>query len=146
MYGRYLALHNRPREMEIEFKHALRLFPYDVSMVLSIGSMYYRLGLCQPANTLLGWAYDIEPAAIDGRYAYARCLAKAGRWNDARDATLQAMRMLPGKQLPRLRRALAEADSALGRPHHVLVPRTTLSQTARHPAKTRSAASGGTGD
>ena len=146
MYGRYLALHNRPREMEVEFKHALRLFPYDVSMVLSIGSMYYRLGLCQPANALLGWAYDIEPAAIEGRYAYARCLAKAHRWNDARTATLQAMGMLPGKQLPRLRRALAEADSALGRPHHVLPHRTTLSQSARQPAKTRSAASGIKGD
>lgn len=146
MYGRYLALHNRPREMEIEFKHALRLFPYDVSMVLDIGSMYYRLGLCEPANTLLGWAYDIEPAATDGRYAYARCLAKTRRWNDARDATLQAMRMLPGQQLPRLRRALAEADSALGRPHHTLPIRSTLSQTARQAAKTRSAASGIKGD
>lgn len=145
MYGRYLALHNRPREMEIEFKHALRLFPYDVSMVLSIGSLYYRVGLCEPANALLGWAYDIEPAATDGRYAYARCLARAHRWNDARDATLQAMRMLPGQQLPRLRRALAEADSALGRPHHTLSTRTTLSQSATQPAKTRSAASGGKG-
>ncbi|HEX5971793.1 MAG TPA: hypothetical protein VFY85_07710 [Gemmatimonadaceae bacterium] len=146
MYGRYLALHNRPREMEIEFKHALRLFPYDVSMVLSIGSMYYRLGLCEPANALLGWAYDIEPASVEGRYAYARCLAKAHRWNDARDATLQAMRMLPGQQLPRLRRALAEADSALGRPHHTPPNRTALSQSARQPAKTRSAASGSKGD
>ena len=146
MYGRYLALHNRPREMEIEFKHALRLFPYDISMVLSIGSMYYRLGLCEPANALLGWAYDIEPASIEGRYAYARCLAKEQRWNDARNATLEAMRMLPGHQLPRLRRALAEADSALGRPHHTLPTRSTLSQTARQPAKTRSAASGSKGN
>ena len=145
MYGRYLAMHNRPREMEIEFKHALRLFPYDVSMVLSIGSMYYRLGLCEPANTLLGWAYDIEPTAIEGRYAYARCLAKAGRWDDARAATLQAMRMLPGKQLPRLRRALAEADSALGRPRHIPPLRPPLPQTARDAAKTRSTTSGGNG-
>ena len=145
MYGRYLALHDRPHEMEIEFKHALRLFPYDVSMVLSIGSMYYRAGLCQPANTLLSWAYDIEPAATEGRYAYARCLAKADRWNEARTATLQAMRMLPGRDLPRLRRALAEADSALGRPRHMPPMPRTLPQTARDAAKTRSTASGGKG-
>jgi len=145
MYGRYLAIHNRPREMEQEFKHALRLFPYDVSMVLDIGSMYYRVGLCEPANALLGWAYDIEPTATNGRYAYARCLAKTERWNEARDATLQAMRMLPGRQLPRLRRALAEADSALGRPHHELPKFPTLPQTATDPAKTRNATSGGRG-
>lgn len=145
MYGRYLALHDRPREMEVEFKHALRLFPYDVSMVLSIGSMYYRVGLCEPANALLGWAYDIQPEAVEGRYAYARCLAKVGRWSEARAATLQAMSMLPGDQLPRLRHALVESDSALGRPYHALLKIPSLPQTATDPAKFRNATTGGKG-
>ena len=70
--------------MEIEYRRAIRIFPYDAAMTLSVADAYTRVGLCGPAVTLFEWSYTVEPEAADARYQYVYCLAKLNRWPDVR--------------------------------------------------------------
>jgi hypothetical protein len=103
------------RETELEYKRAIRLFPYDVSMTVVIASDYHRAGLCAPMVALLEWSYSVEADIVDGRYQYVDCLAKLGRWRESREAALDGLRYVGVSQSRALRRQLATADSALGR-------------------------------
>jgi hypothetical protein len=103
------------RETELEYKRAIRLFPYDVSMTVVIASDYHRAGLCAPMVALLEWSYSVEANIVDGRYQYVDCLAKLGRWRESRAAALDGLRYVGVSQSSALRRQLATADSALGR-------------------------------
>jgi hypothetical protein len=107
--------HTKLRETELEYKRAIRLFPYDVSMTRVIASDYHRAGLCAPMVALLDWSYSIEADMTDGRYQYVDCLAKLGRWRESREAALEGLRYVGVSQSRGLRRQLASADSALGR-------------------------------
>jgi hypothetical protein len=107
--------HTQLRETELEYKRAIRLFPYDVSMTLVIASDYHRAGMCGPAVTLLRWSYSVQPDITDGRFQYVDCLAKMGRWQESRDAALEGLRYVGVSQSRGLRRQVASADSALGR-------------------------------
>jgi hypothetical protein len=107
--------HNRLRETEMEYRHAIRLFPYDVSMTLVIASDYHRAGMCAPAVALLRWSYAVEEAITDGRFQYVDCLARLGRWSESRQAALEGLRFVDARQSRGLRRQVASADSALGR-------------------------------
>jgi hypothetical protein len=107
--------HTKLRETEIEYKRAIRLFPYDVSMTLVIASDYHRAGMCAPAVALLRWSYSIEADITDGRYQYVDCLAKMGQWRESREAALEGLRYVGVSQSRGLRRQVASADSALGR-------------------------------
>lgn len=136
--GRHIGSHLRLREAEQEYKKAIKLFPYDVAMMLAIASDYYRADLCPPSTALLRWSYAIEPAAAEGRYEYVECLGREGRWTESRTAALEALRLVPGRDVRRVRRALATADSALGRRRSTMNERgITLSQTATDPANSR---------
>jgi hypothetical protein len=103
------------REMELEFRRAMRLFPYDAGMTLWIADGYTRVGLCKPASDLFEWTYAVEPAAAQGRYQYVYCLARLGRWSEARAQALKGLSMVQGKENQLLREAVSLADSALGR-------------------------------
>ncbi|MCY7380932.1 MAG: hypothetical protein LH467_16550 [Gemmatimonadaceae bacterium] len=107
--------HGRLQETEAEYRRALRLFPYDVSMTLVIASDYHRGGLCAPAVSLLKWSYAVKEDITDGRFQYVECLGKLGRWSEARQAALDGLRFVDARQSRGLRRLLADADSALGR-------------------------------
>jgi hypothetical protein len=139
--GRHIGSHYRLRETELEYKRAIRLFPYDVPMMLAISSDYYRAGLCGPVTALLTWTYAVEPLVSEGRYQYVECFGRLGRWDESRGAALQALRVAPGGEGRRIRGALVLADSALGRRRwraesgHV----ARQSQTARDSAISHSA-------
>jgi hypothetical protein len=114
--GRQVGSRTQLRQTEMEYKRAIQLFPYDVSMTLVIASDYHRAGMCGPAVALLRWSYAVEPAITDGRYQFVDCLAKMGRWSESRDAALDGLRYVDAHQSRGLRRQVASADSALGRP------------------------------
>jgi hypothetical protein len=113
--GRHIGTHYRLRETELEYKRAIRLFPYDVPMMLAISSDYYRAGMCGPTTALLTWTYAVEPLLSEGRYQYVECLARLGRWDESRAAALEALRVAPAGEGRRIRGAFVIADSALGR-------------------------------
>jgi hypothetical protein len=115
--GRQVGSRDRLRETELEYRRAILLFPYDVSMTLVIASDYHRAGMCAPAVALLRWSYAVEKEITDGRYQYVDCLAKLGRWSESREAALEGLRYVDVRQSKGLRRQVASADSALGRRH-----------------------------
>ena len=113
--GRNIGSQYRLRERELEYKHALRLFPYDVAMMLAIAADYYRGGFCEPTVVLLSWSYAVQSDIGDGRYQYAECLGRLGRWQESRTAALNGLRLAFPRDSRGLRLVLARADSALGR-------------------------------
>lgn len=115
--GRHIGTHDRLRETELEYKRAIRLFPYDVPMMLAIAADYYRAGMCGPTTALLTWTYTIEPLVSEGRYQYVECLGRLRRWDESRAAALEALRVSPAGEGRRIRGAFVVADSALGRRH-----------------------------
>jgi hypothetical protein len=113
--GRHIGSHYRLRETELEYKRAIRLFPYDVAMMLAISADYYRAGMCGPTTALLTWTYAVEPLLSEGRYQYVECLGRMGRWQESRAAALAALRVAASGEGRRIRGAFVLADSALGR-------------------------------
>ena len=116
--ARLLIGEGRLRETEAEYHRAIRLFPFDVAMMLQIASDYHRSGECRPAIPMLRWIYAVEPIAGDGRVAYVQCLAHENRWDEARTEALAGLRVVRPPDVRRLRNMVAQADSALGRGHH----------------------------
>jgi hypothetical protein len=139
--GRHIGSHYRLRETELEYKRAIRLFPYDVPMMLAIASDYYRAGMCGPTTALLTWTYAVESRLSEGRYQYVECLGRLGRWEESRTAALEALRVSSASEGRRMRGALVVADSALGRRRWKdrSGQAARLSQTARDAAISRSA-------
>jgi hypothetical protein len=115
LYGRLAAERLQLRAMEIEYKRAIKLFPYDISMTLAVASDYYRAGFCQPAVALLDWTFSVEPLVVDGRYEYVQCLNRLHRWPEARVAGLESLRHVRSPLIAPIRGMIATADSALGR-------------------------------
>lgn len=113
--GRQVGSHTELRQTEMEYKRAIQLFPYDVSMTLVIASDYHRAGLCGPAVALLRWSYSVLEYTQDGRFQYVECLARLGRWQESREAALDGLRWVDSRQSRGLRRQVSSADSALGR-------------------------------
>jgi hypothetical protein len=133
LYGRLQAERLRLREMEIEYRRAIRLYPYDISMTLAVASDYYRAGFCQPAVALLDWTFSVEPLVVDGRYEYVQCLNRLHRWPEARAAGLESLRHVRSPLIAPIRAMIASADSALGRrppnrPPHAQAIRKVLAQ------------------
>ena len=116
LHGRLVGERLQLREMEIEYRRAIKLFPYDISMTLAVASDYYRAGFCEPAVALLDWSFAVEPLAVDGRYEYVQCLSRLHRWPEARSAGLEALRHVRPNLIKPVRAMIATADSALGHP------------------------------
>lgn len=107
--------HGKLREMELEYRRAIRLFPYDVGMVLAVADAYTRAGICKPAVDLFEWTYAVDPSASSGRYEYVYCLARLARWDAARREALASFAVVPFPEIRSLHNAVVKADSALGR-------------------------------
>jgi hypothetical protein len=113
LHARHVGLKNRLAEMEIEYRRAIRMFPYDAGMTLSVADAYTRVGLCAPAVALFEWTYGVEPETGEGRYEYVYCLAKLGRWADVRREALDGLRKVPPRDIRLMRAAVVEANKAL---------------------------------
>jgi hypothetical protein len=113
LHARHVGLKNRLAEMEIEYRRAIRMFPYDAGMTLSVADAYTRVGLCGPAVALFEWTYGVEPETGEGRYEYVYCLAKLGRWADVRREALDGLRKVPPRDIRLMRAAVVEANKAL---------------------------------
>ncbi|HET9013709.1 MAG TPA: hypothetical protein VFN38_17920, partial [Gemmatimonadaceae bacterium] len=106
---------NRVPEMIAEYRHAMRLFPYDAKMTLAMAADYHDAGACSLASAIFRWSYVLEPTAAEGRYGYVECLMRERRWAEARTEALSAMAVMSGRDIRPLRVAVARADSALAR-------------------------------
>jgi hypothetical protein len=84
-------------------------------MTLSIADAYTRAGLCGPAVALFEWTYAVEADTGGGRYEYVYCLARLGRWTDARREALDGLRRVPSRDIELMRTAVAKANIALKR-------------------------------
>ena len=60
--------------------------------------------------------HGVEPELGEGRYEYVYCLARLGRWTDARREALDGLRYVPARDSRLMRLAVRAADSALARP------------------------------
>src|SRR5437764_12403236 len=96
--------------MELEYRRAIRIFPYDAAMSLSVADAYTRVGLCQPAVTLFEWSYSVEPEAGEARYQYVYCLAKLERWADVRREALAGLRLVAPRDVRLMREAVHQAN------------------------------------
>ena len=115
MFARHVGLKSRLRQMELEYRRAIKIFPYDAAMTASIADAYTRAGLCEPAIALFEWTFGVDPEADYGRYQYVYCLAKLGRWDDVRREALEGLRFVPGRDIRLMREAVRQADIHLGR-------------------------------
>jgi len=116
MRGRALGEKHRLREMEKEFRHAIKLFPYDAGVTVDVAEGYRRAGYCEPAVPLYEWSYAIEASYPDGRLGYVYCLSTMARWKDTREQALLGIQYGHPWEGKWLRNAVYVADSALGRP------------------------------
>jgi hypothetical protein len=115
--ARVMGEHGRYREMQREYHTAIGLFPYDVGMMMQVAADYHASGQCLPVISMLKWSFTVEPKAAEGRVPYVQCLAHEGRWAEARSEALTGLHLVRPADVHRLRALVAQADSALGRPH-----------------------------
>lgn len=111
--GRHLASRNDKHGMELEYRHAIRLFPYDAAMTLTIADGYTRAGLFKPAADLFEWTFAVEPNTGDARYEYVYCLARLGRWADVRKEAVAGISLVAPADVKRMHGAIVVADSAM---------------------------------
>ena len=113
LHAKHVGLSNHLDEMEMEYRRAIRMFPYDAGMTLAVADAYTRNGLCAPAVALFEWTYGVEPEAGEGRYEYVWCLARLGRWSDAKREALEGLRKVPPSDVRLMRAAVVQANLAL---------------------------------
>ena len=111
--GRFLALAGDGHGMELEYRRAIRLFPYDAGMTLTIADAYTRASLWKPGAELFEWTYNVEPKTGQGRYEYVYCLARLHRWADVRKQVLAGIGLVEGQDVRLMHLAIVAADSAL---------------------------------
>jgi hypothetical protein len=102
-------------EMMREYHRALRLFPYDASMTLTMADGYTRAGMFEPAAELFRWTYAVEPETAAGRYEYVYSLSRLKRWDAVRVEALKGLRLVSGPDVQLMRKAIAYSDSVSGR-------------------------------
>jgi tetratricopeptide (TPR) repeat protein len=102
-------------EMMREYHRALRLFPYDASMTLTMADGYTRAGMFEPAAELFRWTYAVEPETAAGRYEYVYSLSRLERWDAVRVEALKGLRLVSGPDVQLMRKAIAYSDSVSGR-------------------------------
>ncbi|MEO8335302.1 MAG: glycosyltransferase family 39 protein [bacterium] len=113
LFARHVGHKSRLRQSEMEYRHAIRIFPYDAGMTLSIADSYTRAGLCAPAVALFEWTFGVEPELGEGRYEYVYCLAKLGRWKDAKREALLGLPLVPPRDSRLMRAAIRESTIAV---------------------------------
>jgi len=114
--GRALGLEqNKLTEAMREYRRALQLFPYDVTMTLTIADSYVRAGMFEPAAELFRLSYAVAPEEAAGRYEYIYSLSRLARWPEVRVEALKALPFVSGSDARALRQAIAYSDSIGGR-------------------------------
>jgi hypothetical protein len=102
-------------EMMREYHLALRLFPYDASMTLTMADGYTRAGVYDRAAELFRWTYAVAPQTAAGRYEYVYALSRLKRWDEVRTEALKGLPLVSGPDVQLMRRAIAYSDSVSGR-------------------------------
>ena len=115
LHAKHVGLKGRLSEMASEYRRAIRIFPFDAGMTLSVADAYTRAGLCAPAVALFELTFGVEPETGEGRYEYVWCLARLGRWTDVRREALDGLRLVPPSDVRLMRAAVVEANKALGK-------------------------------
>jgi hypothetical protein len=113
LYARQVGLKSRLSEMELQYRKAIRIFPYDAAMTISVADAYTRAGLCAPAVALFEWSYSVEPEAGEARYQYVYCLARLERWADVRREALNGLRLVAPRDVKLMREAVHQANLRL---------------------------------
>ncbi|MEP7000678.1 MAG: hypothetical protein ABI969_09380 [bacterium] len=113
--ARHVGRQSRLSDMEKEYRRAIRIFPYDAGMTLSVADAYARAGLCEPAAALFEWTFGVEPETGEGRYEYVYCLSRLGKWADVRREALAGMNKVPPRDIRLMRAAVVEANKRLPR-------------------------------
>ena len=113
MYARHMGQKKRLRDMDIEYRRAIRIFPYDAGMTLSVADAYTRAGFWAPAVAMFEWTFGVDPSYGQGRYEYVYCLAKLDRWQDVKREALKGMSLVPVRDVPLMRAAVREASRQL---------------------------------
>ncbi len=113
LHGRYLGLNGRLRGMELEYRRAIRMFPYDAGMTLSVADAYARAGLFVPAAALFEWTFAVRPEAGEGRYEYVYCLARLNRWADVRREALSGLPFVPARDVHLMHAAIVRSNMIL---------------------------------
>lgn len=113
--ARVIGREGRVPEAVAEYRVAMRLFPYDVKMMLTMARDYQRMNACPLAIAVLEWSYKLEPLVAEGRDAYVDCLQQQRQWQQSRTEALKALSLVSGPKSRQFRADVARADSALGR-------------------------------
>jgi protein O-mannosyl-transferase len=91
MLGAWHFENERRREGEAEYRHALKLFPYDPFLSYSLAEQYRRVGMCGPALPLYRWTFGLDTNFKYGRSAFAWCLLNEDSYDEAREQALKAI-------------------------------------------------------
>ena len=113
LLARHMLAEGRLSDMDIEYRRAIRIFPFDAGMTLLVADAYTRAGLCAPAVALFKLTFGVEPEMGDGRYEYVWCLARLGRWTDVRREALDGLRLVSPSDARLMHAALVEANKVL---------------------------------
>jgi len=109
MLGAWAFENGDVRRGEIEYRRALKLFPYDPGVSYNMAEEYRRIQLCEPALPLYEWTRELAPDFPFGRIAYAYCLVQTGHYADGKHMAYTAL--AAGGDVRAVRRILSAADS-----------------------------------
>jgi len=109
MLGAWHFENKRKREGEVEYRRALKLFPYDPFLSYNMAEEYHRIGLCAPALPLYRWTFGLDANFPLGRGNFAWCLVNEGYYDEARSRAFETIRV--GGDLRGMRRVIFITDS-----------------------------------
>jgi protein O-mannosyl-transferase len=92
MYGSWLFQHRHIIAGEVQYKIALKLFPYDPYMAFNLAERYREFLMCPHAIPQYQWVLALDPEFPLGRTQLASCLLDVGRYDAAKAAALDALK------------------------------------------------------
>jgi len=119
MLGAWHFENERRRDGEVEYRRALKLFPYDPFLSYSLAEQYRRVGMCGPALPLYRWTFGLDTNFKYGRSAFAWCLLNEDFYHEAREQAFKAI--AAGADVHSMRQVISITDSmnAMKRPSPV---------------------------
>jgi protein O-mannosyl-transferase len=92
MYGSLLFQQRHIVAGEVQYKMALKLFPYDPYMTFNLAERYREFGRCQHAIPQYQWTLALDPDFPLGRTQLADCLLQVHQFDSAKVAALNALK------------------------------------------------------